>query len=195
MLFLQPVVVHDSYAAQRSQAAEVQVVERALEPPSWDGVMLAQGPTDQRSPFGSGAPDRNDGTPNFAPPPNPPSREEPAEAPAKGPLADPASKKVPPPPSRPDAGPPPPTGKFTTHTDTFGPLAQGAVPDTTTNVPGAPTTPGALPGTTTPGLGGTSGTMTTPGTTTTPGRTGTTGTGGTSGTIAPGVVSGASNTR
>jgi len=208
MLFLQPVVVND--AAQRPVAAEVRVAERPAQPPEWTGPMLAQAPSDQRSPFGTGAPDKNDVTPSpvLVPPPNP-SSDEPTPA-------DPMNKKIPPAPNRPDAGPPPPTGKFDTHTDMVGPLAQGTVPDTTTNVPntiapGAPT-PGttAVPGTTaTPGLPATPGTtpgmVATPGTppsTTPPGITTpaplTPGTGGTSGmapeqTTTPGL-GGASGT-
>ena len=121
MLFLQPVVVND--VAQRPVAAEVRVAERPADQPEWTGPMLAQSPTDQRSPFGAGAPDKNDVTPppTFVPP-NPASDPPPADN-GKGPFSDPMNKKIPPAPARPDAGPPPPTGKFTTHADTVGPHA------------------------------------------------------------------------
>src|SRR5262245_12788831 len=105
MLFLQPVPVHDAFAADRSVAAEVRTVERNVAQPRWSGVMVAENPADQRSPFGNNAPDHNDSSPNFAPP-NPPSSEPPPDR-GKSPVTDPSSKKVPPAPVRPDAGPPP----------------------------------------------------------------------------------------
>src|SRR6476661_3263099 len=112
MLFVQPVVVND--AAQRPVAAEVRVAECPTDQPEWTGPMLAQGPTDQRSPFGAGAPDKNDVTPppSFVPP-NPPSDEPPPTNAGKGPFGDPGSKKIPPPPARPDAGTPPPSSENT----------------------------------------------------------------------------------
>ena len=109
MLFMQPVVVSDASAVDRSPAAEVRVVERrAVEQPRWNGTVLAQGPMDQRSPFGANAPDMNDSTP--APRMmNPVDSTRPGGAPAN--VADPGSTtKIPPPSNVPDAGPPPPSG-------------------------------------------------------------------------------------
>jgi len=198
MLFLQPVVVND--AAQRPVAAEVRMAERQADQPEWTGLMLAQGPTDQRSPFGAGAPDKNDlrPPPTFVPP-NPPADEPTPADTGKGPFTDPMDKKIPPPPARPDAGPPPPTGELVIPAGTVGALAQntgtttpGAAPTTTPTAAPSITMPGAAPTTTTPGAAPTT---TTPGaapTTTTPGAlpsTTTPGLGGSSGTTTtPGMV-------
>ena len=71
MLFLQPVVVSDAHAADRTPAAEVRPAERrAHESPVWQpawGALLAQSSMDQRSPFGANAPDNNDVTPQRMP--------------------------------------------------------------------------------------------------------------------------------
>ena len=131
MLFLQPVVVSDVSAADRTPPAEVRFVDRrALEqPPGWTGMTLAQGGMDQRSPFGANAPDMNDLTPT-------PRMMNPVDStqPGTGPGApgdSMSNTRIPPAPARPDAGPPPPT-------------------DTTTTAPGTP--PGTAPaGTGTPG--------------------------------------------
>ena len=66
MLFLQPVVVDDACAADRSAPAEVRIAERAsYERMTWTGTTLAQnGPMDGRSPFGPNAPGANDLTPD-----------------------------------------------------------------------------------------------------------------------------------
>ena len=66
MLFLQPVVVDDALAADRSAPAEVRMAERpAYARMTWAGATLAQnGPMDGRSPFGPNAPGANDLTPD-----------------------------------------------------------------------------------------------------------------------------------
>jgi hypothetical protein len=215
MLFFQPVVVNDAFAAHKAPPAEVRVAERVQEQPRWNGLMLAQSSMDQRSPFGTNAPDRNDGTPNFVAP-NPPSNAPTPNDTGNGPFADPTSTKIPPQSTsstttvRPDAGPPPPVGGSGINPDV---TRSSTAPGSTAMPGGVTTTPGGV--TTTPGG------VTTPGTTTTPGGVTTTpvtpgsspaspstpgaggmGTGNSSGsTIAPssatfpGASSGASNTR
>src|SRR5262245_44017747 len=117
MVFIQPVVVDDAVATNRPVAAEVRVAERVREEPrwtGWTGMMLAQSAIDQRSPFGAGAPDKNDIRPDFVPP-NTPAGNVPAPSNPSGPISDPTSTKIPPAPNtttagRPDAGPPPVNG-------------------------------------------------------------------------------------
>ncbi len=140
MLFLQPVVVDDALAADRSAPAEVRIAERAsYERMTWTGTTLAQnGPMDGRSPFGPNAPGANDLTPD-RPLVNPnagPMASSPTAAPASP--SDPSSTTKIPPMRAPDAGPPP--GTTTTN------------PDTTTDT-AAPGTvaPGTTPSTATPG--------------------------------------------
>src|SRR5512134_3771665 len=98
MLLLQPVVVDDALAADRSAPAEVRIAERpAHARMTWAGATLAQnGPMDGRSPFGPNAPGANDLTPD-RPLVNPDigPMESPPAAPASP--ADPSSTtKIPP---------------------------------------------------------------------------------------------------
>ena len=162
MLFLQPVVVDDARAADRSAPAEVRIAERpAHARMTWTGATLAQnGPMDGRSPFGPNAPGANDLTPD-RPLVNQhagPMESSPTAAPASP--SDPASTTKIPPVRAPDSGPPP--GTTTTN------------PDTTTDTvaPGTVAPPTATPSTTAPG---TTPTPATPGSakpsTATPGKT------------------------
>ena len=138
MVFLQPVVMNDAHAADRSPAAEVRVVDRgALEQPVWQGWQAGTGPVlaqqgmDQRSPFGNNAPTSNQLTPT-------PRMVNPNATDNSGQVADPMSTtKIPPAQGQPDAGPPPPSSA-------------------TSAPPGEPssTTTGPVPGTTAPGTAG-----------------------------------------
>jgi hypothetical protein len=188
MLLLQPVVVDDALAADRSAPAEVQAAERAAEPPRWTGELLAQSSVDQRSPFGTNAPGANSATPDFMPPTRP-GNQIGVDQPGGGPIpppADPMAGTRISPPARPDAGPPP-AGTTTVNPDRVTDV--GAPPTTapTTATPGATPstgTPPTMPSTATPGIGPA------PGSTPTPGMPP-----AGSGQVVPGVSSGASNTR
>jgi hypothetical protein len=192
MLFLQPVVVDDAVATDRSTPpAEVRMAERqSLEPPRWTGLMLAQSSIDQRSPFGTNAPNANDGTPDFVPR-NPAANTPTPNQVGSSPIGDPSSTtKIPPPSGVPDAGPPPPLGGSST---------PGASPSTTAPGTTVPSPSLNAPTTTTPGaVNGLSGTTTAPGGVTPPPQP----PGGSSTIISPsvsptypGASSGASNTR
>ena len=114
------------------------------------GMILAQAPMDQRSPFGTNAPNANDGTPDIAPPRNP--------AGTAAPPADPSSTKVPPAPARSDAGPPPPTGGGTSATPGTTPAPSSAAtpsPTINTDVPtGSPNNSSATAASTTARMSG-----------------------------------------
>ena len=168
MVFLQPVVMNDAHAADRSPAAEVRVVDRrALEQPVWSAEpvwmrpLLAQGGMDQRSPFGNNAPTSNQltPTPRMVNP-------TPTDNSGAGQVGDPTTTKIPPVTGQPDAGPPPPSseGGATPGTE---PSATGAtapgtaagtpaaartttMPNTTPSTPTQGTTPGSGAGATPP---------------------------------------------
>jgi hypothetical protein len=144
MLFMQPVVVNDAPVADRALAAEVRIVERrALEQPRWNGTMLAQGPMDQRSPFGNNAPDMNDLTPT-------PRMVNPPTSAQTAPADSMSNTKIPPPQGQPDAGPPPPAGGTTTTPGTA-PAGTGTPGGTLGETPNAsrssaaPSTPSGMP--------------------------------------------------
>jgi hypothetical protein len=188
MLFLQPVVVDDALAADRARPAEVRRAERAEARPPWTAELLAQSSIDQRSPFGTNAPNMNDGRPDFVPPrpvdPTPPG----TSATGSGAFSDPTSTKIPPMSGRPDAGPPPPSGTTAVNPDRVNDLPDpGRAQPRSTPTPGAtPTTaPRAMPG---------SGAA--PGTNLAPPAAGSATTISPSGPpTLPGATSGASNTR
>src|SRR4051812_6832278 len=182
MLFMQPVLVNDAQALDRTTPAEVRLAEpqAAENQPVWTGctgTTLAQSGMASSSPFGPNAVDHND----LTPPGTAPHRPGDTVAPPTGPNAarptDSSSNTRIPPAGQTDAGPPGASGTTT------------ATPATTpsTGTPGTtPTT--ATPVTTPGGAGSASGTTATPpaSTTATPSATG--------GTL-PGGSSGASNTR
>ena|SRR5205809_6720822 len=157
MLFLQPVVV-SAGAADQTPPAEVRVANRSTpeQPtshPTWSGTLVAQGAMDQRSPFGTNAPNANDGTPDFVAP-NPASQNQaPGGTTSNGPIADPSSTKIPPSPApnRPDAGPPPPSAS-----------SSGTVVAPPPETPPATATPSTTSSTSTQGAGNASGSATTP---------------------------------
>ena len=175
MVFLQPVVMNDAHAADRSPAAEVRVVDRqAFEQPVWHGwqvgtgLMLAQQGLDQRSPFGNNAPTSNQLTPTpRMVNPNPTDNS------GAGQVSDPMSTtKIPPAQGQPDAGPPPPssvnsatpgepspasptpgaTGATApgTAAGTPAPIRTTPMPTTTPSTPTQGTTPGSGAGATPP---------------------------------------------
>lgn len=160
MLFLQPVVVNDASAADRTPPAEVRVAEERApdQPPSWSGwsdSVLAQSSLDSRSPFGANATDRNDVTPPA--PHTPTDTVTPPTTPGKPDSDTPADSmsttKIPPhaPANTPDAGPPPPvSGSGATPGTTPAPTSTGGTtgtPAEPVHQPSSSTFPGAREGT------------------------------------------------
>ena len=186
MLFMQPVLVNDAHALDRTTPAEVRLAEpqAAEDQPTWTGwtgPTLAQSGMDSRSPFGPNAVDHNDLTPPGTAPHHPGDTVAPPAGPnAARPTDSSSNTRIPPAqaPGQTDAGPPGASGTTTaTPATTPSTGTPATVPSTATPAP-----------VTTPGAGSASGTTATPpaSTTATPGTTG--------GTL-PGGSSGASNTR
>src|SRR3954470_4912042 len=163
MLFMQPVLVNDAQALDRTTPAEVRLAEpqAAEEQPGWTGwtdTTLAQAGMDSRSPFGPNAVDHNDLTPPGTAPHRPGDTVAPPTGPnAARPTDSSSNTRIPPAqaPGQTDAGPPGASGTTT------------ATPATTpsTSTPGTPpttATPGAAAPVTTPGAGSVSGTTAIP---------------------------------